>query len=291
MCATQSDTTVFRPRTLGDLLALLSRKPDIAIYAGGTYILGDQNDKFVSLPKSLAYIVAIEDLSRIHRTERYFEIGACVTLSKLLQAGAKAIPSVLMLAIESIATSPVRNIVTIGGNICIPDRRLNTFPVLFLLDARVELRELGSARWVPISRIVGPEGNLLLAPTEVLTRIRIPLEDWTIQIYKIISAGPILGKWTISFCGLARTSRGVLTDFRFAFGSMGRIILRNREIEAEIVSRKLPLHYRDQSMICALFEESLSTEYATMISSHQRTMASKLFRFFISQLDLHSAGV
>lgn len=287
MYATPSDTVVFRPRTLGDLLALLSRKPDIEIYAGGTFILGNQNEKYVSLPQSLAYIGQIDDLSRIHRTERYFEIGAGVTLTKLLQAGPRAIPAVLMRAIASIASSPVRNLATIGGNICVPDRRLSTFPVLFLLDARLELRELGSARWVPISRIVGPEGNLLLSSTEVLTRIRIPLGDWKIQIYKSITNGPQLTRWSISFCGLAQTSRGVLTDFRCAFGSLGRILVRSREVETELVSRKLPLPQRDQQMICNLFDESLSTEYE-MISAYQRTTAANLFRWFVTQLNLHA---
>ena len=283
-----SDATVFRPQTIGDLLALLSRKPDVAIYAGGTYIAGNQNEKYLSLPRSIAHIGSIEDLTRIHRTERYFEIGAGVTLTKLLQAGVRAIPTVLLKAIEDIATYPIRNIGTIGGNICVSDQRLSTFPVLFILDARVELRELGSGHWVPISRIVGPEGNLLLAPTEVLTRVRIPLGEWNVQVYKKISSGPRWDHWTISFCGVAQTARGVISDLRFAFGSMGRVILRSREIEAELISRKLPLAQRDLSMICGLFEESLVSEYQDLISPFQKSLASKLFRWFVSRMDIHS---
>jgi CO/xanthine dehydrogenase FAD-binding subunit len=281
-----SGINVFTPRTLGDLLTLKSRKPEVALYAGGTYLLHGEKEKYPRLPRALASIAHIDELRRIHRTERYLEVGASVSLSQIMEIGGRTIPSILNQAIRTMATPPVRGLATMGGNICVQERRLTLFPVLFVLDTRVELRELGSSRWVPISRLTAQDGSLDLAPTEVLTRIRIPLGDWNVHCYRSLSSDPNWNRWSLSFCGLAHTDREVLTDFRFSCGSIGKYLLRNREIEAELVGRKLPLPARERNAVCLLFNEYLESTGSSSISSYQKNMASKLFRWFLSSPDL-----
>ncbi|MBT3272327.1 MAG: molybdopterin dehydrogenase [Spirochaetales bacterium] len=277
---------IFSPQTLGDLLALKKQKPDIQVFAGGTYVLHGQGTKFPRLPGSIVSISQIEELSRIHRTERYLELGSCVTLSKIGGIGGSIVPSILIQAIEGIASPPVRNLATFGGNICVQDRRLSTYPVLFLLDARVELRELGESRWIPINRLSGGDDNLTIRPSEILTRIRVPLGEWNVQIFRNIGDGFGRNLWSLSFCGLANIDRAVLSDFRFAFGSLGKNIIRNREIEAELVGRKLPLQERDRDLICLAFHDYLNSAYSEIISSYQRSMALKLFKWFLFSLEL-----
>lgn len=285
MAADRYQPVVFSPRTLGDLVTLKGRKPEAEIYAGGTYLLHGDARKYPRLPGSLVSVRHIEDLKRIHRTERYLEVGACVSFSHITRIGGKAVPSILNQAIDTIGTVPVRSLATIGGNICVRSQRLTTFPVLFLLDARVELRGGGGARWVPVSRLASSDGELDILPTEVLTRIRIPLGDWNIQIYRSLSDGPRWNQWTLSFCGLANVDRDVLSDFRFSYGALGKHLLRNREIEAELVSRKLPIPERERNVICQDFNGFLESTYSGLISSYQQSMASKLFRWFLSSLD------
>ena len=281
-----SSINVFRPRTLGDLLTLKSRKPEVVLYAGGTHLLHGKREKYPRLPQALASIAQIDELRRIHRTERYLEVGASVSLSQITEIGGRSMPTILTQAIQNMATPQVRGLATMGGNICVQDRRLSLFPVLFVLDTRVELRELGGSRWVPISRFTTQDGSLDLAPTEVLTRIRIPLGDWNVHCYRKLAGAQDWNQWSLSFCGLAHTEREVLTDFRFSFGSIGKYLLRDREIEAELVGRKLPLGPRDRSAVCLLFDEYLESTTSSPISPYQKNMASKLFRWFLSSPDL-----
>jgi CO/xanthine dehydrogenase FAD-binding subunit len=127
-------------------------------------------------------------------------------------------------------------------------------------------------------------GELNLTDTEVLTRIRIPLSNWNFQYHRTLAPGPRPNDLSLSFCGLANTIRGVLTDFRFAFGSMGTTLIRNREIEAELVSRKVPLPPRECDSLCETFDGFIELSFQGSISTYQANMASKMFRWFITSL-------
>jgi ABC-type sugar transport system ATPase subunit len=67
---------------------------------------------------------------------------------------------------------------------------------------------------------------------------------------------------------------------------MPKNVIRNREIEAELVGRKLPLQERDRDLICLAFHDYLNSAYSEIISSYQRSMALKLFKWFLLSLEL-----
>lgn len=275
---------IFAPRSVADLLSLKRRRPDVVLFAGGTHILQQSCDKYPVLPGALAAIRRLDELRRIHRTERYIELGSCVSLSELSRVGGRTVPPVLTQAIATIASPPVRSLATLGGNICVRERRLTLFPVLTVLDARAELREHGGSRWVSMNRLADSNGELNISNTEVLTRIRIPLANWNSQYHRTLATGPGSNDISLSFCGLSNANRGVLTDFRFIFGSMGKTLVRNREIEAELVSRKVPLPARERDSLCETFEDFIETSFEGSISSYQANMMSKMFRWFLTSL-------
>jgi len=284
MAANGEYINVFKPRTLANLLSLKQRKPEVVLFSGGTYLLQNDSGKYPDLAPAVAYIRHLDELKRIHRTERHLELGSCVSLSEIGRIGGRTIPSVLTQAIRSIGSPPLRSLATIGGNICVREQRLTIFPVLVVLDARVELREHGASRWIPVARLVGPEGDLNISNTEILTRLRIPLSEWNYQRYRRLTAGPASDGISLSFCGLANTDRGVLTDFRFAFGSMGKVVIRNREIEADLISRRVPLAERDRNAVSKDFDAYLEGSFGSAISPFQSNMARKMLNWFLSTI-------
>ncbi len=289
--ATDNDhTNAFRPRNLADLLSLKRRRPDLYIFAGGTQTLYNNTTKYPRIARTVASIRHLEELKRVHRTERYIEFGACVSLSEIAHIGGRSVPPVLVEAIRSIASAPIRSLASIGGNICARENRLTLFPVLSVLDARIELRSYRGSRWVPIARLIGSAGDIDIADTEVLTRIRIPLADWNYCIHRRLEKGPAPNRWSLSFCGLAHTERGVLTDLRCIFGSVGKLLVRNREIEAGLAGKKAPLLRRDINSACRSFTTYVEESVSESISPFQAAMAGKIFRWFLSSIDEYSIG-
>lgn len=275
---------VFSPSNLSELLSVLKRRQSARLFAGGTHLLRERRGTFPSFDTNLISIGHIEELARINRTERYLEIGACAPINKILAVGTNVLPAVLSQALRNIGSYPIRNRATLGGNLCVAERRLTTFPVLLLLDARLEIRQSGGSRWIPVNRLVGPEGNLTIAAGEMLTRIRIPFGDWDAQVYRSVSPYTRQGDWSISFCGLAEKVKDTLTELRVAYGSMGKTVIRDRSIEAELAGRKLPVARREIDAAAEAMEQ-VALNAASPVSSYQQMLVGRFMRWFLSMLD------
>ncbi|MCL1818503.1 MAG: FAD binding domain-containing protein, partial [Spirochaetaceae bacterium] len=185
-----AETAVFFPQTMVDLLALRRQRPDALPVAGGTWLLHNQSSRFLRLPKAVIALHTIEELDRIGRGESRLDIGAAASMSRILMVGRNILPPVLRDTLESVATQGVRSLATLGGNICIQGRSMTTHPTLHILDARLEFRRTGGSRWVPVTS-ARTDGKLCMEPDEVLTRIRIPLENWNVQYFPRKGANPI----------------------------------------------------------------------------------------------------
>ncbi|MDR2588067.1 MAG: FAD binding domain-containing protein, partial [Spirochaetales bacterium] len=216
MVNTGSETQVFFPPTLNDLLALRKQRADAVPVSGGTWILHNQSSRFLKLPPAVISLRTVEELTRIGRNESRIDIGSAATIARILCVGRNVLPQLLLETLESIGTPGIRSIATLGGNICVQGRSMSAHPTLHILDAKLEFRKSGGGRWVPVTH-ARADGKLLMGAGEVLTRIRIPLENWNVQYFRRIGSNPIAGSEDVLvFSALARTSRSFVTDLRFA---------------------------------------------------------------------------
>jgi CO/xanthine dehydrogenase FAD-binding subunit len=247
---------VFQPVSLTELFAAWKRLPGAVVYAGGTELLRGQGDYTVSLPRDTLYLSRIDELARVNRTERYLEVGAMVTLSDILDLG-KIVPEVLRRALAGAANPQVRNLATIGGCLCRADRRLDAFAPLAVLDARLELRSADAARWISAARFAPDDGPPQKAEQELLTRIRIPLEDWDYAMHRRFGTPHRPSADSAVFSCIAHTQKGFLTDFRLAMA--GRRLIRDREIDNLLIGRSLPLNRREAATLTERWREYLDS--------------------------------
>jgi CO/xanthine dehydrogenase FAD-binding subunit len=147
----------------------------------------------------------------------------------------------------------MRNLITIGGNICNPVCRLDAAAPLIALDARYELRTAYETRWVSAARFSALPGPPALGPQELLTRIRIPLEQWQYSLYKKF---PGLDESGGSAVFMARMQKNILTDLRIVFA--GQQALRDKNSETTLVGKQLPLDRRDAEHFSELWKTFLS---------------------------------
>jgi CO/xanthine dehydrogenase FAD-binding subunit len=232
---------VFFPSNFQELFSAWSRFPEAVPFAGGAELIRGQGKRVPTLPKNILSLEKLEELGRITRTERYLEIGAMVRLNKIIHLG-KIVPEVLTQCLQGIAGPQLRNTATIGGNICNPSRRGDATAPMIALDAHYELRNAQSSRWVPASRFSALAGSSTLANRELLTRIRIPLEQWTYSLYRKFN---ILGKDEPgdSIIFILRNQKNILEDMRVVFS--GNSIFREKNSEALLIGKKLPLDRKD----------------------------------------------
>jgi len=214
-----SEFQLFRPRTLNDGLAMLSDSADksvraIRVLAGGTDLVPSMRQKLFE-PESVLDLRLVKELRGIRETEQGIEIGALTTLreietSRLLR---EQYP-VLVDAARTVASPVIRNMGTIGGNICLDTRCLwynqslawrkscgfcikkdgdlchvapggskcwaafsgDTPPALLCLKAEIEIASAAGKRRIPLSEFYTGIGDdyRRLQPNELLTRVILP---------------------------------------------------------------------------------------------------------------------
>jgi CO/xanthine dehydrogenase FAD-binding subunit len=244
---------VFFPSLFQELFNAWSRFPQAVPYAGGTGLIRGQGQEILELPPIILSLDKLEELQRITRTERYLEIGAMVKLNQIIRLG-KIVPEAFTRCLEQIAGPQLRNIATIGGNICYSENRLDTSAPLVALDAQYELRSAQSSRWISASRFSSLPGPPAIKPQELLTRIRVPLDHWDYVIYKKFS-GSLEGN-SKALVFMMKTQKNILTALRIVYKTGA--ILRDKNSEAILTGKRLPLNRRIAAEFVETWEHFLS---------------------------------
>jgi xanthine dehydrogenase YagS FAD-binding subunit len=107
------------PSTLQDALGMLGNKwGEADVLAGGTDLISLMKE-YLETPKRLVNIKGIKELGGIQSTKTGLRIGAAVTVEELLENAEvrKSFPS-LAEAARGIASPQIRNMGTVGGDLC-----------------------------------------------------------------------------------------------------------------------------------------------------------------------------
>jgi CO/xanthine dehydrogenase FAD-binding subunit len=244
---------VFFPVTFSELFSVWSRFPEAVIFAGGTDLISRQGKTVLELPPTILCLEKLQELQNITRTEHYLEIGSMVKLNKILTLG-KLVPQALCACLENIGGVQLRNIATIGGNICCSTRLLDACSPLIALDAQYEFRSSSNSRWVSASRFHSKEDNTSLEKQELLSRIRLPLNKWDYSIYKkFYSENAYINK-AMTF--MAKTQKNILSDIKVIYKANS--VIRNKNAEGILIGKYLPLNRKSAGDFVENWKEFLS---------------------------------
>ncbi len=164
--------------TVGEATALLAEKPNLELIAGGTDVLIKMHGK--SEDTELLGLRKIKSLESIRKAEDgTIVIGAMATFARVFNDPIlrEMIP-ILTEAAISMGGPQIRNIATIGGNVCSGATSGDSASSLFALNAQLRLVDLQGERIVPIQEFYLGPGKVALKPGEILTEIRISPDDY-----------------------------------------------------------------------------------------------------------------
>jgi CO/xanthine dehydrogenase FAD-binding subunit len=244
---------IFFPNSFNELFYAWNQNPSAQPYAGGTVLLWKQRKTIIDLPPVIICLDNLQELQNITRTEHYLEIGSMVKLNKIIRMG-KIVPQVLCDCLENIGGVQLRNVATIGGNICATTGLLDISAPLVALDAQYEFRGAQNSRWVSASRFHSEEDRGAPGKKEILTRIRLPLHHWDYSMYKKFFSEDMYNHKTITF--LAKAQKNLLSDIKVI--CKGDTILRNKSAEGILIGSHLPLHRKSASDFVENWKEFLS---------------------------------
>jgi len=206
---------LLRPRSIDEAVDLLARyAPNAQILAGGTDLVPSLKQQLFA-PRYLVDLGAIRELRAILPANGGLHIGAMTTLAHVERSReiVQRYP-VLHEAVKTVASPVLRNMGTIGGNICLDTRCLwynqslpwrtscgfcikkdgdlchvapggtkcwaafsaDTPPALLCLEAEVEIASVRGTHRLPLSEFYNNDGmdRMKLAKDELLTRVILP---------------------------------------------------------------------------------------------------------------------
>ena len=274
---------IYSPRSLAEALALFVPNPQAQLFAGGTNWHNETGTQAIRLPQVTISLHQTDDLRKVAYGERFLDLGAALSLNQLLSVTEAWLPNILKEATRAIGTSALRNLATLGGNLAQKAALGDLFPVLHLLGAQFEVRNLRGSRWLSAQQ-AADDGRIALAAGEILTKVRIPQEEWPLGFYQKI--GNIRTPWDerLAMAAVARTKNGQLDALRFSFHLPHSGLVRVRDLEAELTGQSLPLSHKVRSQTVNKIDEALGF-LPIPASVFQRDRIIHMTRWLLTRLE------
>ena len=210
------------------------------------------------------------------------KIGAAVTYADLLSH--PAVPPALKEICGQIAAPGLRNIATIGGNICNASPAADTLPFLYAFDAAVELQSFRGTRIVPIRDFITGPGTADLRSDEILVSVRVPAWNPDIRRYRKVGTRKANALTKVSFAGFADVDGDKVARVAVTFGAAGPKVIRAELLEKELTGAKISQLGRNLPRLLSLCAEAVSPiDDQRSTAAYRRRVAVNLFKGFLTQ--------
>lgn len=231
---------VFFPVTLEEAVGLLVSLPEAKVLAGGTDLLvaikeGKEKPRFfVSLSKITSQQVIEFKVDGLR-------IGATATHQSIAEnAAVKAKYTAIAEAAGQIGSWQVRNLATVGGNLCSAVPSADIAPPLLAFGADVKLISRQGERTVPLSGFFKGPMQTVMEPGEILAEINVPLVPKSCgSCYLKLGPRAAVDIALVSAAAMVVVEDGVCRSAGLALGAVAPTPLKVTEAEVALVGTKL----------------------------------------------------
>lgn len=225
------------PRSVEEALSLLAQYGDDArVLAGGTDLLIKLRDGRGGAFGRMVNIKRVPGLRRLELADDGLHIGTLITVSDLLRSPvAQELYPVLAQAAASMAGVQIRNLATVGGNLCNASPAADLATPLLALGAQLNIAGCRGKRTIPLAEFFQGPGKIVLDADEMLVEIIVPPPQPG-QRALFLKLSP-RGAMDISVVNLAVSlvgTNGSCMDAQIFMGAVGPTPLRAARAEAAL---------------------------------------------------------
>jgi CO/xanthine dehydrogenase FAD-binding subunit len=228
------------PKSLEDAVALFAKfKNEAKLLAGGTDLIAALKSGRVKIK----YLINLKKIKGLHRIrfnhKEGLQVGALVTWTEILSSQPIARFYPLLREVASvIGCSQIRNMGTIGGNICHASPAADSAPALMVYGAKCLISKRGRDRVIPVEEFFAGVQKISLKPGEILTEFRLPPPDPGLRgCYLKFSPRKAMDLPIVGVGVLGRAENGTFQDVRIALGAVASTPIRARKAEKLITGK------------------------------------------------------
>ena len=269
----------FAPRSLAEAVEVLARHHgEACTVAGGTDLLLKMKAGRLS-PKAIVNIKRIPELRGL-TFNSHLTLGALTTLEEIKQSSIirERYPA-LSDAAATMASVQIRNLATVGGNLCNAAPSADLAPILIALNAAARLAGFKGERRIPLEDFFTGPGTTVLAPGELLVSLEVPPPAGP-SVYLKHSPREHMDIAVVGI-GLALRGYNLLShecaEPRVVLGAVAPVPLRARRAEAELTGGPLAAERIDRAAKIAA-EEAKPIDDVRGSAWYRRRMVAVLTR-------------
>ncbi len=230
---TFSEFEYLKPMSIDEAISLLRK------YGDKAKVLAVGSDLFINIkfrrirPEYLVDIAGITELKGIIFNGKELRIGAATLLSEIADSQLIRDKYVTLFeAVAEMATTQVRNIATIGGNICNASPAADTAPPLIVLEAKAEIAGQSGVRAVLLEEFFTGPGQTALKAGDILTAISIPAPAQHRGTSFIKIGRTVRDLATLNVAVALQTDNSTCQDVKIALGAVAPTPIRAKKAEA-----------------------------------------------------------
>lgn len=233
-----------KPSTVAEALRLREATPDARFIAGGTDLwVRMRQHHGCETPLAFVSLRSVRELSGLDLGDPLrgdpVRIGAMVTLSDLaLSAPLRGRFPALVGAALAMGSVQIRNVATVGGNLCNASPAADLAPALLAYDARVEIRSVAGRRETPLADLFLAPGRTSLQPGELLAAVLLPSQGLFAKAAFLRRGRVRMDLALASVAVRLEEDAGVLKGVRVAVGAVAPTPRRLPEVEAILEGRR-----------------------------------------------------
>ncbi len=240
-----------RPSTLEEALGFLQDSPAPRLLAGGTDLMVQLDHGRIEPPKTVISLRSVAELQEVQVGDET-RIGAAVPLGDLLrhpELGTRY--PALRQALHVFASPQIRNVATLGGNLCNASPAADSAPPLLVYEARVELASSTGRRELPLAEFFTGPGQTALTPGEIVVAIHLPPTAPDTKSTFARKGRVQMDLAIVSAAVLLVLDKKTCTKIRIAVGAVAPTPLRLKEVERLVLGQEI--------------NEALITEVKTLV--------------------------
>ena len=229
----------YEPNFVDEALVLLDRfAPGAHVLAGGT-LLGPRLRNDPSRADTIVNIKRIPELSDVAVDGERLRIGAVVTARELAEnALVRRQAPLLAHAAASLGARQLRNVATLGGNLCSGHPAADLTAALLALDATVHVANIHEGpRESALANFLKPRSHGL-EPGELLTGISVPIVESGAAYLKMQTRRAFEMALVAVAVRFTTDSEGAIADARVALGGAAPTPIRAHHAEAAVSGRE-----------------------------------------------------
>ncbi len=219
-----------RPKSLKEALQQKKTIAGAKFISGGTDLLVQIKNRELQ-PPALISLRSIPELASIE-INGGARIGALATISDIIQHNELGLNyPVLLEAARRLGSVQIRNVATVGGNLCNCSPSADMALPLLVLEAKVRLRTAKARREIQISEFFKGPGKSCLSSDEILTDILLDPPHQKAKATFLKKGRVKMDLAIASLAVLLEMERGKCRKARIAAGSVAPVPLRLYKVE------------------------------------------------------------